>query len=74
MGFHKVYKNRDIRFNCANYDFRSGHCKAYAIFNNLGYKEDEDGKMQPEDVYCYPIGCSGDPKCKMFKEKQHGTK
>lgn len=62
-------KKRDIRFKCANYDFKSGHCKAFAMFYNDEFKTDENGEIKPVDIYCHPIGCSGDPKCEKFKAK-----
>lgn len=61
MGYRKVYKNRDIRFECANYCFKDGHCHA-----TMMWYDDGNGN----DVPAWPIGCSGDPKCKNFKPQE----
>lgn len=70
MGFRQVYKNRDIRFKCANYDFKSGHCKVECMIYETGEYVEENGQKRKVQIPAYPVGCSGDPECKHFKEKQ----
>ena len=40
MGYRKVYKNRDIRFECANYCFKDGHCHATMMWYDDGNGND----------------------------------
>lgn len=74
MGKPFKFKNRDIRFECENYDFRSGHCKAYRMMYDPGAMYvDGDGHVRKDTsriVPGEPVGCSGDPKCEKFKPKQ----
>ncbi len=70
MGYRKVYKNRDIRFRCANYDFKSGHCKAECMIYDSYENVEENGQKRVVSIPAWPVGCSGDPNCKNFKEKQ----
>lgn len=67
MGYIQKYKT-DIRFKCAHYDFRSGHCKKIGMFNTTDHKK-VDGEWVPVEEFCYPIGCSGDPNCEHFTPK-----
>lgn len=70
MGLRQVYKNRDIRFKCANYDFKSGHCKAECMMYDTDEYVEKDGQKQVVSIPAWPVGCSGDPKCDHFKERQ----
>ena len=46
--------DKNIRFNCANFDFQSGHCKAHTIAN---------------DYHDCRFGCTGYMGCADFKSK-----
>lgn len=70
MGFRKVYKNRDIRFKCANYDFKSGHCKVERMMLDTNEYVEYNGQKYVKQIPSWPVGCSGDPNCKNFKEKE----
>lgn len=65
---HKKIKS-DIRFKCANYDFSSGHCKAYRMVLDVDYYTDENGEVKPISIPGEPCGCSGDPECEKFTPK-----